>query len=208
MPGVRFRLIPREEKFFADFTALADRIVSGATLLERMLASDPPNWDTALQIKQIENECDSLTHNLIQRLNSTFVTPIDREDIHALAKSLDDVMDAIDAAAGVLRRYRMASLRYGARELASLTWQGTMQMKVAVEALERREGVHERAVEVNRIENSADDVHDEALRRLFEEERDAINIMKWKEVLDLLEEATDRCEDVANVLEGVVVKHG
>jgi uncharacterized protein len=208
MPRVRFRLIPREEKFFADFTALADRIVSGATLLERMLASDPPNWDTALQIKQIENECDALTHNIIQRLNSTFVTPIDREDIHALATSLDDVMDAIDAAAGVLRRYRMASLRYGARELASLTWQGTMQMKVAVEALERRDGVHERAVEVNRLENSADDVHDEALRRLFEEERDAITLIKWKEVLDLLEEATDRCEDVANVLESVVVKHG
>jgi len=205
---VRFRLIPREGKFFEDFAALADRIVSGATLLERMLASDPPNWDTALQIKQIENECDALTHNVIQRLNSTFVTPIDREDIHALATSLDDVMDAIDAAAGVLRRYRMASLRYGARELASLTWQACMQMKVAVEALERRVGVHERAVEVNRIENAADDVHDEALRRLFEEERDAINIMKWKEVLDLLEEATDRCEDVANVLESVVVKHG
>jgi predicted phosphate transport protein (TIGR00153 family) len=208
MPPVRFRLIPREEKFFEDFTALADRIVSGATLLERMLASDPPAWDVALQIKQVENECDALTHNLIQRLNSTFVTPIDREDIHALATSLDDVMDAIDAAAGVLRRYRMASLRYGARELASLTWQAAMQMKVAVEALDRRTGVHERAVEVNRLENSADDVHDEALRRLFEEERDAITLIKWKEVLDLLEEATDRCEDVANVLESVVVKHG
>jgi predicted phosphate transport protein (TIGR00153 family) len=205
---VRFRLIPREEKFFDDFTTLADRIVSGATLLERMVASDPPSWDIALQIKQVENECDALTHNIIQRLNSTFVTPIDREDIHALAKSLDDVMDAIDAAAGVLRRYRMAQLRYGARELASLTWQAVMQMKVAVEALERRTGVHERAVEVNRIENSADDVHDEALRRLFEEERDAITVIKWKEVFDLLEEATDRCEDVANVLESVVVKHG
>ncbi|MCC7034140.1 MAG: DUF47 domain-containing protein [Acidobacteria bacterium] len=205
---MRFSLLPREGKFFDDFTALADRIVSGATLLERMLASDPPAWDTALQIKQIENECDALTHNIIKRLNKTFVTPIDREDIHALATSLDDVMDAIDAAAGVLRRYRMASLRYGARELASLTWQAAVQMKVAVEALDRREGVHERAVEVNRLENSADDVHDEALRRLFEEERDAITLIKWKEVLDLLEEATDRCEDVANVLESVVVKHG
>ncbi len=117
---MQFRLIPREEKFFADFAALADRIVSGATLLERMLASDPPSWDTALQIKQVEHECDSLTHGIIQRLNSTFVTPIDREDIHALATSLDDVMDAIDAASGVLRRYRMSSLRYGTRELASL----------------------------------------------------------------------------------------
>jgi len=205
---VRFRLIPREEKFFTDFITLADRIVSGATLLERMLASDPPAWDTALQIKQVESECDALTHNIIQRLNRTFVTPIDREDIHSLAKSLDDVMDAIDAAAAVTRRYRMASLRYGARELASLTWQSAMQVKVAVEALERRVGVHQLAVEVNRLENAADDVHDEALRRLFEEEKDAITVIKWKEVLDLLEEATDRCEDCANVLEGVVVKHG
>jgi predicted phosphate transport protein (TIGR00153 family) len=205
---VRFRLIPREEKFFADFITLADRIVTGATLLERMLASDPPAWDTALQIKQVESECDALTHNIIQRLNSTFVTPIDREDIHALAKSLDDVMDSIDAAAAVTRRYRMAQLRYGARELASLTWQSAMQVKVAVEALERRKEVHQLAVEVNRLENAADDVHDEALRRLFEEEKDAITVIKWKEVLDLLEEATDRCEDCANVLEGVVVKHG
>ena len=206
--AVRFRLIPREEKFFSDFIALADRIVSGATLLERMLSSDPPTWDTALQIKQIENECDSLTHDIIQRLNKTFVTPIDREDIHALATSLDDVMDAIDAAAAVTRRYRMASLRYGARELASLTWQSAMQVKVAVEALEHRTGVHQLAVEVNRLDNAADDVHDEALRKLFEEEKDALTVIKWKEVLDLLEEATDRCEDCANVLESVVVKHG
>jgi hypothetical protein len=205
---VRFRLIPREEKFFSDFITLADRIVSGATLLERMLASDPPSWDTALQIKQVESECDALTHNIIQRLNSTFVTPIDREDIHGLAKSLDDVMDAIDAAAAVTRRYRMAQLRYGARELASLTWQSAMQVKVAVEALERKKEVHAVAVEVNRLENAADDIHDEALRRLFEEEKDAITLIKWKEVLDLLEEATDRCEDCANVLESVVVKHG
>lgn len=205
---MRFRLIPREEKFFGDFITLADRIVTGATLLERMLSSDPPAWDIALQIKQVESECDTLTHNIIQRLNSTFVVPIDREDIHALAKSLDDVMDAIDAAAAVTRRYRMASLRYGARELASLTWQSAMQVKVAVEALEGKIGVHDLAVEVNRLENAADDVHDEALRRLFEEEKDAITVIKWKEVLDLLEEATDRCEDCANVLEGVVVKHG
>ncbi len=205
---MRFRLIPKEEKFFSDFIVLADRIVTGATLLERMLASDPPDWDVALKIKQVESECDSMTHDIIKRLNSTFVTPIDREDIHALAKSLDDVMDAIDAAAAVTRRYRMASLRYGARELASLTWQSAMQVKVAVEALERKVGVHDLAVEVNRLENAADDVHDEALRRLFEEERDAITVIKWKEVLDLLEEATDRCEDCANVLESVVVKHG
>jgi predicted phosphate transport protein (TIGR00153 family) len=204
----RLRLVPKEEKFFHDFVALADRIVSGATLLERMLSSDPPAYDVALQIKQVEQECDSLTHQIIQRLNKTFVTPIDREDIHQLAKSLDDVMDAVDAAATVVRRYRIASLRYGARELASLVWQSTMQVRVAVEALEKRKDVHERAVEVNRLENAADEVLDESLRRLFEEEKNAITVMKWKEVFDLLEQATDRCEDVANTLESVVVKHG
>jgi predicted phosphate transport protein (TIGR00153 family) len=204
----RLRLVPKEEKFFVDFVSLADRIVSASTLLERMLSSEPPNWDIALQIRQIEQECDSVTHQIIQRLNRTFVTPIDREDIHQLAKSLDDVMDAIDAAATVVRRYRISSLRYGARELASLVWQSAMQLRVAVEALEKRKEVAERAVEVNRLENAADDVLDEALGRLFEEETNAITVMKWKEMLDLLEQATDRCEDVANTLEGVVVKHG
>jgi uncharacterized protein len=203
----KLRLIPRAEKFFEDFIALADRIVSAATLLEKMLSSDPPAWEMALQIKQVEQECDNLTHQIIQRLNRTFVTPIDREDIHALATSLDDVMDAIDAAATVVRRYRIASMRYGARELASLVWQSAMQVRDAVEALDKRKGVHERAVEVNRLENAADVVLDESLRRLFEEEKNAITVMKWKEMFDLLEEATDRCEDCANVLEGVVVKH-
>jgi uncharacterized protein Yka (UPF0111/DUF47 family) len=204
----KFRLIPKEEKFFDDFVALADRIVSGATLLERMLSSEPPAWDTALQIRQVEQECDSLTHQIIQRLNTTFVTPIDREDIHALATSLDDVMDAIDAAATVVRRYRIRHCGDGARELASLVWQSAMQVRVAVEALDKRKGVAERAVEINRLENAADDLLDESLRRLFEEEKNAITVMKWKEMFDLLEQATDRCEDCANVLESVVVKHG
>lgn len=203
-----FRLIPKEEKFFVDFIALADRIVSGATLLEKMLASDPPAFEMAVEIKQVEEACDTLTHEIIQRLNRTFVTPIDREDIHALAKSLDDVMDAIDAAASVVRRYRIHVLPYGARELASLIWRSAMQVKVAVEALEKKSGVHDRSIEINRLENAADAVHDEALRRLFEHEKDAVTLIKCKEMLDLLELATDACEDVANVLESVVVKHG
>lgn len=203
-----FRLIPKEEKFFADFIALADRIVSGATLLEKMLATDPPAWEMAVEIKQVEEACDSVTHEIIQRLNRTFVTPIDREDIHALAKSLDDVMDAIDASAGVVRRYRITALPYGTRELASLIWRSATQVKVAVEALEKKVGVHDAAVEINRLENAADTVHDEALRRLFEQEKNAIELVKCKEMLDLLELATDACEDVANALESVVVKHG
>jgi predicted phosphate transport protein (TIGR00153 family) len=204
----RFRLIPREEKFYADFIALADQLVKGSALLERMLAPDPPDWSLAAQIQDVEHDCDTITHEIIQRLNRTFVTPIDREDIHSLAKSLDDVMDAIDAASSVIRRYRVAPVRYGARELASVIVRSSDQVRMAVAALERKTNVHDLAVEVNRLENEADRLHDEALRRLFEEEKDPIAVIKWKEVLDFLEEATDRCEDVANVLEGVVVKHG
>src|SRR3954466_13134868 len=203
-----FRLIPREEKFYTDFLALADELKRGARVLEQMLAPDHPVWDKADEIKEIEHKCDFLTHEIIQRLNRTFVTPIDREDIHALAKSLDDVMDAIDAAATVIGRYRVSPVRYGARELARTISESASQLKKALQALERKTGVHVANVEVNRLENEADRIHGEALGRLFEEEKDPITVIKWKEVLDFLEEATDRCEDVADVLEGVVVKHG
>ena len=140
-------------------------------------------------------------------LHRTFVTPLDREDIHALARSLDDVMDAIDASAAVVRLYQIEHVRPDARELARLVKLSAEQVVLALKALGKKQGVSERAVEINRLENEADRAHQAALRRLFEEERDAITIIKWKEVLDFLEDATDRCEDVANVLEGVVVKH-
>jgi uncharacterized protein len=208
MPLPRFRLIPREERFYADFIALADELVKGARLLEKMLATDPPEWQLAHAMREVEERCDTITHEIIQRLNRTFVTPLDREDIHSLARSLDDVMDAIDASAAVIRRYRIDHVRFGARELASIIAHATEQVRFATQALERRRGVHEPSVEINRLENDADAVHDEALRRLFEEAGDPLLVIKWKEVLDLLEDATDRCEDVANVLEGVVVKHG
>jgi predicted phosphate transport protein (TIGR00153 family) len=179
----------------------------GAGLLETMLAKDPPRWDKADEIKEVEHKCDVLTHQIIQRLNSTFVTPLDREDIHELARSLDDVMDAIDASAAVVRLYRVDRVRFGARELARIIAGSVDELRLAVEALERHRDVTERAIELNRLENEADRVHHEALSRLFAEERDPIAIIKWKEILDCLEAATDRSEDVANVLESVVVKH-
>jgi predicted phosphate transport protein (TIGR00153 family) len=202
-----FRLIPREEKFFDDFVALAEQINVGAGLLEQMLVPDKPVWDKADEIKEVEHKCDFLTHEIIQRLHRTFVTPLDREDIHSLARSLDDVMDAIDASAAVVRLYQIVQVRPDARELARLVKVSAEQVVIAMKALERRTGISTPAVEINRLENEADRAHQIALRRLFEEERDPIAIIKWKEILDFLEAATDRCEDVANVLEGVVVKH-
>jgi uncharacterized protein len=203
-----FRLIPREEKFYTDFQALADELKRGAQTLEQMLRPDPPVWDKADEIKEIEHKCDFLTHEIIQRLNRTFVTPLDREDIHALARSLDDVMDAIDASATLIRLYRLESVRFGARELARIITACTDQVRLALGALEQNKGLITHAVEINRLENEADRTHQEAVGRLFEDERDPLLVIKWKEALDFLEDATDRCEDVANVLEGVMVKHG
>lgn len=203
-----FRLIPREERFYSDFQALATELERGAGLLQAMLADHQPKWATADEIKAVEETCDSITHEIIQRLNRTFVTPIDREDIHALAVALDDVMDAIDAAATLVRLYKLNPVRFGARELASIIVSCTKQISPALGALEKNRGLVNHAVEINRLENDADRLHQEAVGQLFEEERDPITVMKWKETLDLLEHATDRCEDVANVLEGVVLKHG
>ena len=205
---VTWRLIPREEKFYDDFLAMSDELNHGATLLEEMLASERSIWDKAEEIKQVEHRCDFLTHGIIQRLNRTFVTPIDREDIHGLARSLDDVMDAIDASAALIRLYRLDIVRFGANELARVISACTKELRLALEALEKKQGVSRHAIEINRLENEADRLHQQAVSRLFDEESDPILVMKWKETLDFLEDATDRCEDVANVLEAVVVKHG
>jgi predicted phosphate transport protein (TIGR00153 family) len=205
---VAFRLIPREEKFYTDFQALADELQRGASLLEEMLALDHPVWDKADEIKEVEHKCDSLTHEIIKRLNRTFVTPLDREDIHALARSLDDVMDAIDASATLVRLYRLERVRDGARELAQIITACTREIRPALQALEENKGLITHAIEINRLENEADRAHQLAVSRLFDDERDPMLVMKWKETLDFLEMATDRCEDVANVLEGVMVKNG
>jgi uncharacterized protein Yka (UPF0111/DUF47 family) len=204
----RFSLIPREELFFQDFIGLSEDIRTGARTLKQMLADDPPDLSKADAIKDIEHACDGRTRTIIDRLNRTFVTPLDREDIHALAISLDDVMDAIDAAAAVSRLYKITHVRAGARRLAEIIVESTDRITEALAALEERRGVLELAARVNQLEREADRVHQDAIVELFDTERDPISVIKWKEILDFLEAATDRCEDVCNLLEGVVVKHG
>jgi len=188
---------------------MGDQLRVGARLLEEMFASDPPLADKAHEIKEAEHKCDFLTHEIIQRLNKTFVTPIDREDIHELARTLDDVMDAIDDAAALIPLYRIDRIRSGARELTRVISAQTGELRQAIEALENSHAkILDYAVEINRLENEADRIHQKAIGQLFDEERDAIEVMKWKEILDVLEDATDASEDVANLLENIVVKHG
>jgi uncharacterized protein len=203
----RFRLLPREERFFTDLCAMADAIAEGAAVFEQILAADPPALARAGEVQAIEHRCDELTHDIIERLNRTFVTPIDREDIHALADSLDDVMDAIDSAADSLSLYRIDRIRPEARQQAVLIRRSVEQLRRALGGLEKRDGSREAVIETKRLEHEADAVHRSAISRLFSEETDAITIIKWKEIFDFLEHAIDRSEKVAVVIEGVLVKH-
>jgi predicted phosphate transport protein (TIGR00153 family) len=206
---VRFSLLPRQEQFFKDFISLAEQIRLGAHTLRAMLSASPIATDKAEAIKDIEHQCDRSTRSIIDRLNRTFVTPLDREDIHALAVGLDDVMDAIDAAAAVTKVYRVSNARPGARRLAEIVSDSADLMAEAVAALEHKDGVLELAARISQLEHEADRVHQDAIVALFDDEKDdPIAVIKWKEILDFLEAATDRCEDVANRLEGTIVKHG
>ena len=203
-----FSLVPRDKHFFKEFISLAEEVRSGARVLKQMIATDPPDISKVEAIKEIEHSCDRCTRAIIDRLNRTFVTPLDREDIHALAGSLDDVMDAIDAAAAVIRLYKITRVRAGAKRLVEIVCDSLDGITEALHALERRDGVLEMAARIKQLEHEADRVHQDAIVALFDDERDPIVVIKWKEILDFLEAATDRCEDVANLLEGVVVKHG
>ena len=204
---MRFRLIPREEKFYEDFLAASDNLVAAAKLLDEMLSSDPPSVGKAAEIKELEHRNDYLTHEIFQRLHKTFVTPIDREDIHALASSLDDVMDSIDAAANLFEQYRITNIRDGARQFTRIIVTASEQIRLALKHMEQREAVTPSVVEINRLENEADRVHQEVISKLFDEVPDPITVIKWKEIFDYLEASVDSIEDVSDVIQGVVLKH-
>jgi predicted phosphate transport protein (TIGR00153 family) len=204
----RLSFFPRDEQFFVLFGQMADEIKAAAVLLEKMLATDPPDESQVALIRDAEHRCDALTHDAIQRLHRTFVTPFDREDLYALASSLDTVMDSIDHAAAIVQLYRIKTVRPEARTLTHIVSASAARLHQALDALAAKKPVQPHAVEINRLENEADHAYQDAVRSLFDTETDPIVIMKWKELLDVLEQITDCCEDVANVIEGVVVKHG
>lgn len=206
--AIRFSFYPRDEQFFDLFNKMADEIRAAAGMLEEMLSTDPPDTSKVDLIKDAEHRCDALTHDTIQRLHRTFVTPFDREDLYAMASSLDNVMDRIDAAAAIVRLYRITVIPSGAKELARTVSQSADRVHTALESLAAKTPVHPHAVEINRLENEADRAYQQAIQELFDTETDPIKIIKYKELLDMLETVTDACEDVANVIEGVVVKHG
>jgi len=204
-----FGLIPKEEKFFKLFKEMTENIITGAKLLKEMLDTFDNPVESQRKIKDIEHKGDSITHDIIQMLNKTFVTPLDREDIYALASKLDDILDLIDASAARVIMYKVDSILPEAKSLGFIILQSCHAVDKAVAMLGKKtnEQIFEACVEINALENEADRVSREAISRLFDEEKDPIQLIKWKEIFETLERATDKCEDAANILESVVVKN-
>jgi len=201
------KLIPREGKFFEMFNTMAENADATAALLVEMMESFDHLPDRASAIKGKEHLGDTLIHDLIRKLNSTFVTPLDREDIHRLASSIDDIIDLSDAAANKVILFDIRNRIEGAAELARVVKHQTAQLRLAVRALVDPKRILDHCIEIHRLENEGDRVFQEAIGRLFKLETNPIQLIKTKEVLEALERATDTCEDVANVLEGIMVKN-
>jgi uncharacterized protein len=201
------RVIPRETKFFDMFVEMANNLISGANVLVQLFDSRNNLAATVQKIKDIEHEGDELTHSILRKLNQTFITPFDREDIHRLASSVDDVLDFINAAAERMLLYKIENPPPAAGKLAEIIVRQSESLASAMTLLEKdQEGVLAFCVKVNQFENEADSVCRAAIGTLFENEKDPITLIKIKELLEVLETATDKAEDAANVLEAVVLK--
>lgn len=202
-----FRLIPQNGRFFEMFSEMASNLSDGARVLSEMLQGESSGFSAGIRrIKEIESRGDEMTHKLIRTLNQSFITPFDREDIHRLASSLDDVLDFVNAASKRLELYKIQNPGAAAGELAKIIVGQTEELAKAIPRLEHGEGVLQHCVEINRLENKADLVCRTAIGDLFEHEKDPITLIKLKEFYEVLEAATDKAEDAANVLEAVVLK--
>lgn len=200
------RLIPRETKFFRMFEEVSNNVIEGTRLLQDILKNPTDMGPRIEKVQDLEHKGDDLTHAIITKLNQTFITPFDREDIHKLASSLDDVLDFANAAATRLVVYHIADPPPAAADLAGVIVRQAQALAKAVAGLEKNTLVLEHCVEVNRLENEADQISREAIAYLFEHEKDPIHLIKIKELYEMLERATDKAEDAANVLEAVMVK--
>lgn len=200
------RLVPRDTKFYDLFEEMAKNVVEGAKLLHAIL-SDFQNVDTRVQqLNDIEHKGDDLTHSVLVKLHQTFITPFDREDIHELATKIDDVLDFLHAAGERLVMYKIASAPPQAVQLAAVIVKQSEEIYKAVSMLDKHDAVLQHCVEINRLENEADRLARTALAGIFDREKDPINLIKQKELIEVLETATDKAEDAANVLESVVLK--
>ena len=203
-----FSLLPKETQYFALFSQLSGKLIeASATLVEIMQSSDNNYESLSKRLKHIEHECDELTHAVTTKLNKSFITPFDREDIYTLSVALDDVCDYMDAAARAVVMYNIHESDATATQLAQIIQKLCHEIHQAIELLEHSKGMGPHLLEIQRLENEADDVYFRGMADLFKENPDPVRLIKWKELYEILENATDRCESVGNIIESIVLKH-
>jgi predicted phosphate transport protein (TIGR00153 family) len=204
-------LVPKEEKFFDHFEQLADKIEKGGQLFLDILDNYEHSEAKVSTLKEIEHEADKITHQIYAKMHQTFLTPLDREDIYALANKMDSILDIIEASAVRLYLYKVKSPASEIKELALTLKKAIALVKVIVHALRNKKNSEmaiKTCVEINTLENEGDYILRQAIARLFEREKDAVELLKQKEILERVEEGLDTCEDVSNIVEGIILKHG
>jgi len=203
-----FSFLPKEDTYFLLFSQMSAKIQEAAGLLVDMMeASDQEYGPLSKKIKSVEHECDELNHTVTTRLNKSFITPFDREDIYTLSGALDDVCDYIDAAARAIVMYDIHEVDNFSKQLSIIIRKLADEIAGAVALLKDARGLEKHLVEIQRLENDADEVYFQAMAHLFKNSPDAIFLIKWKELYEILENATDHCEGVGNIMESIVLKH-
>src|SRR6266496_570671 len=201
-------LLPKEEQYFDLFLQMTLYICDAARELKEMLADKDHNYQEYSQrIKGLEHACDELTHSISTKLNKSFITPFDREDIYTMSSALDDIVDLIDDAARAIIIFDVHEIKGYAREFSVVIERMADQLTAIVATLKRPKNVTQRLVEIHRLENEGDDIYHAAIAELFHDSHDALTVLKWKEIYEKLEAAVDRCENVANIIESVIIKH-
>ena len=203
-----FRLLPREDEYFALFSQMTEKIQQASNMLVEMMQDKSESFEAHVKhIKDVEHECDELTHKVTTKLNKSFITPFDREDIFALVVALDDVCDYIDAGARAILMYDIREITDHAKHLAKVIQSLAIEINSAVLMLAKPDGMNQHIVEIHRLENEADDVYFRAIGELFQNETDTLTVIRWKELYEILENGTDHCERVANIIESIFLKH-
>ena len=203
------RLLPRETSFFDFFENHAAKTVEGAEELLSLASTGANIGAKAKRIKEIEHECDTITHHCVEALHKTFITPIERDDIYRLITRMDDIMDFVEAAAERLALYKLEKMTPELKDLADVLVRSTKELAEALKLLrnlEHTDAIVKKCIDVNRLENEADAILRRSVARLFKDEKDPITVIKWKDIYETMETVTDRCEDAANVLQNVIVK--
>jgi predicted phosphate transport protein (TIGR00153 family) len=205
------RFLPRETSFFDFFEQHAALTIEGTKELLSLVTTGANIPTKCRRISDIEHETDTITHRCVEALHRTFITPIDRDSIHRLITRMDDVMDFVEAAAERIDLYEVTVMTPDVRDMADVLHRAALQVEAAMRGLrsmKEPQAMLKLCIDINRLENEADAILRRSVARLFKEEKDPILVIKWKEIYENLENATDRCEDVANIIEGVILEHG